>query len=72
MNQKDYQKGYQYIEQFYQKQGQMSSSDNTGKAGEVCEDLPRSVTDESSFYVDDKRRKMTNGGQTLADELAVK
>jgi hypothetical protein len=58
MNQKDYQKSYQYIEQFYQNQSRegQSNSNQTGAADpDGYDDLPKSVTEESSLFVEKGR-----------------
>lgn len=62
MNQKDYQQSYQYIEQFYQNQSR--------GAEDAFEDMPKSITEESSLFVDERRGLRKDGGKTLAAELA--
>lgn len=59
MNQKDYQKSIQYIEQFYQNQSRegQSQSNHTAQGADGFDDLPRSVTEESSLFVENNQRK---------------
>ena len=69
MNKKDYQKSIKYIENFYQQQSGSNIESSSGKparqddSGFLFDDVPKSVTEESSMIVDEKHNFNASGNK---------
>ena len=57
MNQKDYQQSMQYIEKFYQQAKASEQRTPNRSSNSAFDDLPRSITEESSMFDNEHRNK---------------